>query len=131
MPLDTTNFLGEVEQDFVVIPDDDQKRDADAVRILKLALEKIERGWTRKAYARCFFIPLPSTSRFATRWCARGALEATGYELGLPLFRAEDMLNQMPGVNGNLINYNDKHTQADVCFIFKCAIVENTPVRYY
>jgi len=118
MPLDATNFATVVEHD------GRNPQDEEAIRVLRAALKLLELGWTKKAYARCIFMPVPSNFRFATSYCGRGALMRAGHDLGLPIERAEQMVTNIIGTD--LVRYNDKHNQTDVVWAFQCAIVAYT-----
>lgn len=92
------------------------------LKVLRRAYQLIDRGWCRHTNARFLISPAPVSpkSKFATRFCAQGAIIRAAWELGTSEIPANDELR---GTIGKAIpTWNDNNTKAGVLLGFERAI---------
>ena len=102
----------------------DAIRNAAAVLTRARDLISDERYWCKGTLARGWFdVPVPVQSRFARRFCAIGAIERAGRELGLPTENACSALEWQTIRSIPYWNDARRRTHAEVVAAFDAAIV--------
>ncbi len=130
MPLDGIGFVQTVEIPVEIpLP----MRETDTSRVLQEALRLVKRGWCKKCYATCGWLPVPTMSWFATNYCVYGAIRRAGSNLNLPIGDAVDAMSSLishmhrygGGGQEKIFHWNDDRltTKSEVMTGLGCAII--------